>query len=128
MEHEWVDSKDGKKVDGMGCMSVAVLVGPLATTKALQVVAAKALQKDIDWDAQKVGEMVGSLVCGLAAWRAELLDSKMVAKWAEKLDYVTEVSSVYSLVHLKVVWMVAMMVASMEALMVDEMDMHWVVY
>lgn len=39
MEHEWVDSKDGKKVDGMGYMSVVVLVGPLAMTKALQVVA-----------------------------------------------------------------------------------------
>jgi hypothetical protein len=39
MEHDLVDSKDGKKVDGMGYMSVVVLVGPLAMTKALQVVA-----------------------------------------------------------------------------------------
>ena len=52
----------------------------------------------------------------------------MVAKWAEQLDYEMEVSSVHSLVHLKVFWMVALMVASMEALMVVEMDMHWVVY
>jgi hypothetical protein len=64
----------------------------------------------------------------LAAGRAELLDAKMVANWAEQLDYETEVSSVYSLVQLKVAPMVEMMVASMEALMAVETDEHWVVY